>query len=532
MMNSSRIRAGTVLSSMGIAMLAACSAGAPPPDDGKVGQTGQAIAVDTAPPANGARVIRSHAMPVRRGGKDFTQAMADAGTDAGVPNLVYNGGHVLQNVKIYAVNWTVNVDARLQANIGNFYKDALSGPYMDWLSEYSTIGLKDPMGVAGSNQGIGRGTYGGAYNITTPVKCAGTAACMLTEADILTELVTQVQANAIPGPSVGCDGQPNELYMFDFPPNVTIKGTDGSVSCVQWCGVHGSAQLTINGAPITVAYGFHPDFFTGPCNSGCGNDTNPLNNATATHAHEIIEAVTDTDVELYNQMVSGVRVGWYSDAPNTVGEIADLCNDPGTIPCNGANCPTGATTWTVNPGWSDQAGACVSSRPNLPVICTGPGVPAGCRPCNCADNGGACNGATPVCDTTAASPTLNQCISAGSVDAGGGDDAAAGAEGGTTGDAGMDSDAAVGMDASAPADAATPGTDAATPGDSGAITTPVDGSTPGADGGAVTTSVITPSGCAMASPGKGTSSAGLIGFGALALIGAARSRRRNKAATK
>jgi|GEM_PF-2684984 len=436
MLEISRSHLARLTSSLGVVAFAAAGLGATP---------------HGATPTPQITLGRVHAK-LRHIGPAPTAGSNDAGP---VTGLVYNGGRVIQNVKVYQIYWTTSVNSTLVTNLDQFYQDLLGGSYMDWLSEYNTVGLNDPSGVPGSNQGIGRGSYGGAFTIANPAKCADSStACTLLETDILTELGNQIQASAIPAPTNGCDGLPNDLYMFDFPPNITIQMLDGSTSCTgsnAWCGVHGAAQVTINGNPVTIAYGLQADGFTGPCNTGCGNDPNPLNNVTGTHAHEIIEAVTDTDVELYNQGVPGVRFAWYSNNPS--GEIADLCDAAGTIPCT-ANCPAGQTTWTVNPGWSNIAMGCVTSMPNLPAACTGPNVPAGCRACTCADDGVACSGATPLCDTNQSDATANQCVAApadaGTGDAGTGD--ASTEEAGAATDAGG-GDATVGADADSGSDA-------------------------------------------------------------------------------
>ncbi len=54
--------------------------------------------------------------------------------------LVYYGGGVISNVEVVQVAWTSGVDATFQADLTEFYKAILSSTYLDWLSEYDTLG--------------------------------------------------------------------------------------------------------------------------------------------------------------------------------------------------------------------------------------------------------------------------------------------------------------------------------------------------------------------------------------------------------
>ncbi len=306
-------------------------------------------------------------------------------------SLKYYGGPILQNVKIYGVMWSANVTTGVATTMPAFYQAIVQSPYLDWLSEYDTVGVNGQDGQPGSNQGISRGTYGGTFTLT-PSVCAGTTACTVTDAQIQQELTSQIAAGHLPAPTVGCDGQNDTIYLIHFPANVTETTADGSKSCQVFCYYQGGA--TIGGK--TLLYAVLPDVTSGACAGGCGNATQPIDNQTAWGGYALLDAITDPEIGLATGSGVGRPLGWYADA---CGGIADVClGQQATI-------TTGTMTWTVALGWSRAASACVVSRTTLPPICAGPGTPTGCRACTCADDHqGAvgqvgCAGATAVCDT-------------------------------------------------------------------------------------------------------------------------------------
>ena len=79
-----------------------------------------------------------------------------------VPTLKYYGGPVIQNAKIYHVNWGANVSSTISTTLPTFYAALVASRYLDWLSEYNTVGLDGQDGQAGSNQGISRGHFAGS----------------------------------------------------------------------------------------------------------------------------------------------------------------------------------------------------------------------------------------------------------------------------------------------------------------------------------------------------------------------------------
>lgn len=291
--------------------------------------------------------------------------------------LKYYGGTVISNVEVVAVFWTANVKAQTQQQIGGFYTAITKSAYFDWLTEYDTInqsGFADML--PGSNQHIGRGTFATA-KVITPINTK----TALTDAEVAAELAAQIQANNLPQPTLDAQGKVNTLYMIDFPPGYDVL-LMGWHACQQYGAYHFTAKI----GGKSVPYGVHPD-----CNY-------PWDTATAIHSHELIEAVTDPEVGLVDQMAPTARpIAWVTLA-NTAWaslEIADVCQNQGYVKVAG---------YTVAKEWSNFAQACVVTIP----VCDGMAMPPACRPCNAFDSGNACDGAAPACATKG--PKQGQCV--------------------------------------------------------------------------------------------------------------------------
>jgi MYXO-CTERM domain-containing protein len=309
---------------------------------------------------------------------------------APVQKLTYWGGRVLSNVHVLAVNWGPNVNATLKNGIGGFYTAITNSVYLDWLAEYDTFGLNGQDGAPGSGQRIGRGTYGGSFTITPSV-----TATSITNDQVGAELAKQLAAGSLPAPVTDAAGNVNSIYMIDFPPGVSISlGTDTS------CSTFGAYHYTIVYAGKSVPYGVHPD---------CGYS---FTASTAVHSHELIEAVTDMEVGLVPASVPTIArpSAWYWYATTSQqGEIGDICE-------SSASPDTTVAGYTVQKEWSNSQGACIGTSPT--IVCDGstPAIP-GCRACTAADNGVACNGARPFCETTATNHKFGQCVACTSTNA-------------------------------------------------------------------------------------------------------------------
>jgi MYXO-CTERM domain-containing protein len=335
-------------------------------------------------------------------------AGGDTGNSCGgaAPKLLYYGGPVIQDPHVVNVNWSSLVSADVQAKLPTFYTDVFQSGYLDWLSEYETVGLRGQDGAPGSNQAIVRGSLVGSYTLV-PSRCPGDdAACTVTEPQIQDELRAQIAAGHLPEPTVDCSGFVDTLYMINFPPNLTINiGDDGCdhppcTQCGAFCGLHGSMKYGPNG--IVVPYSVLPDLTTPSCMlcAPADHSNTVLQNTTSVASHELIEAITDPEVD---QVPTNTRpVGWIDPRCD---EVADICMYRyGTV-------TAGADTWTVTEVWSNQANACLVTQ-RASSVCDAPNPPAGCRKCSCIDDGSAsgCEGTTPRCETSSTNVHFGHCV--------------------------------------------------------------------------------------------------------------------------
>lgn len=199
-------------------------------------------------------------------------AKGKAPKSAGSGNMVYYGGPVIANAKVYAVFWGDNVPSETKRNIGAFFTNMLDSTYMDWLSEYDT-NLKAVDGRDGTHQHIGRGTFAGAFTIAP-----SNASTDLSDADVQKELEGQIAAGKLPA------ADDNSLYMTYFPAGINIA-IEGQKSCQAFCAYHEGFKTK---GGTSIFYGVMP-----VCGGfGCGFG-NAFDNMTIVSSHEAIEAVTD-----------------------------------------------------------------------------------------------------------------------------------------------------------------------------------------------------------------------------------------------
>ena len=275
----------------------------------------------------------------------ITTATQNAGID--FPQLQYYGGHVISNVKIYAIFWGPNIDATISSKIGPFYQAFATGPMFGWLNEYDTS-ITPVGGGTGTNQHIGPGSFVKAITIT-PSHTATT----LQDSDIQAEIQAQIAAGHIPAPDA------NTIYMNHFPHGTTIS-IQGANSCQSggFCAYHGT--IAAAGGKPEIFYSVIPDFGTGSgCDLGCGS-SGLFNNTCSASSHELIEAVTDAEVGLAT--TNAPPLAWYDTQAATSnsshGEIGDICNASQST-FVGAD----GVTYTEQNEWSNAMGACIASYP-------------------------------------------------------------------------------------------------------------------------------------------------------------------------
>ena len=244
--------------------------------------------------------------------------------------LVYYGGPVIGNVKIYTVFWGDHVNATVTKGIGDFFSTTVNSTYMDWLSEYNT-NLKAVDGREGTQQKIGRGTYVSEIQITP----ANVKTDLLNE-EIQAELDHQIALGKLPKPDA------NSLYMIFFPPGITIA-VDGAKSCQQLCAYHEGFVSPSHG---NIFYGVMPDM-DGACRLGCGFQPAYFDSVTEVTAHELIEAVTDPFPTPGDKPA-------YPQAWNTTKgeEIGDLCSAHDTT------LTTKGLTYVLQQEFDNQTQAC------------------------------------------------------------------------------------------------------------------------------------------------------------------------------
>jgi hypothetical protein len=232
--------------------------------------------------------------------------------------------------------------------MGQFYGDltgANSG-YTSLLTQYNTPAS------GGTNQTIGNGTFDGLFQI---VPSAGNNGSTISDTQIQSELLAQINAGHLPAPLLDAAGNVNTLYMIFFPPGKTIT-QGGSSSCVAggFCAYHGTTSTLLNGH--NVLYGVMPDMQSGLCSTGgCGNG-GVFGNYTSVTSHELTEAITDADVGIATTFAP--PLAWY-DMVN--GEIGDICNgQQGSYVANG-------TTYTIQLEFSNAASNCVLPPAGAPT---------------------------------------------------------------------------------------------------------------------------------------------------------------------
>lgn len=293
-----------------------------------------------------------------------------ATSSAGAQPLQYYGGRVISNVEVVEVAWSNAVDAGYMSQLAGFYQAIVVSPFIDWLTEYDTIGKTGfADGQPGSNQHIGRGTFAGSFVITPSV-----GGSTLQDSDVQAELAAQLDAGNLPKPTFDANGNANTLYMIDFPP-----GYDIVLLGIHACQQYGAYHFTMTYGGKSVPYGIHPN---------CGYD---FPTSTLIHSHELTEAITDMEVGLVNQNAPTDRPAAWVTQANTAWESyenADICQGTSDV----------VAGYTVQGVWSNYAQGCVAQIP----ICDGSVAPPECRPCNAFDSGAACSGDEPACATAGA----------------------------------------------------------------------------------------------------------------------------------
>ncbi|HEY7376497.1 MAG TPA: ricin-type beta-trefoil lectin domain protein [Polyangia bacterium] len=296
----------THIVALGISAAALASCGVP--DDGTTPDVTQ-VAGELTNPGHG----HIHSGPAAGPSDGFT-----AVNPGGSHSLSSHSGRVIASVKVIAVFWGASVNPTFLSEMPAFYTRLTGSPvYMDWLEEYSINSIP-----------IGRGSLGAAITISPFNTNAA-----LSEPDVQNELRNQINAGSLPAPDV------NSVYMLHFPPGITITH-NGTVTCATGlCGWH--HVFNFNGQ--SLVYAVLPDNGPGSgCDTRCGA-ADQLGNMTTDASHELIESVTDPDLN-----------AWYDDSGGA--EISDICQNYQTV--------IPGTEDVVPLQWSNRHGACVLGFPS------------------------------------------------------------------------------------------------------------------------------------------------------------------------
>jgi hypothetical protein len=133
---------------------------------------------------------------------------------------------------------------------------------------------------------------------------------------------------------------------------MTITGVGGAgTSCVDFCAYH---STYLRGGTQSVFYGVMPDLSDAGCDSGCGVGPTFFDNETSTSSHELIEAVTDAEIGISQNIDR--PIAWYDQQPGN-GEIGDICNAQHDV----------IAGVTVQKEWSNSNGGCITFDPSVPT---------------------------------------------------------------------------------------------------------------------------------------------------------------------
>src|SRR6478672_1439783 len=291
-----------------------------------------------------APVQRLHIVPVLDPNAAAIAPAAPAGA-----HLSYFGGPIISNVQVVQVlygsgSYNGQVAGTTSPTMGQFYGDITgSGSGLTSLMQQYNTNIS-----GGTGQVFGNGTFGGLFQI---VPAAGNNGSTITDAQIQSEILSQITAGHLPAPVNDALGNPNTLYMIFFPPGKTIsQGGSNSCQAGGFCAYHGTTSNLLGGQH--VLYGVMPDMQTGLCSTGGCGSAGVFGNYTSVTSHELVEAMTDAFVGIATTFAP--PLAWY-DQVN--GEIGDICNG------QQASYTANGTAYTIQLEFSNAANNCVTFPP-------------------------------------------------------------------------------------------------------------------------------------------------------------------------
>jgi hypothetical protein len=261
---------------------------------------------------NGVAIPGTHIMPSR----ENTGVIAMAGSRAGsTGNLIYGGGPVQRNAKIYLVFWQFGSGDTYgeQSRVTSFVQGLNASQWTSSMNQYY-----DTTGNIANDE-----AYGGSWNDNTnsiPSRPSQSA----------------VAAEASRAAAHFGDYSVNAMYFIAL-----AKGHDPSGFRTQWCAFH--STTTANGT--TIAYTDFP--YQTDAGASCGENSvnggsaGTLDGVTIVGGHEIAEGVTDPHP----------ASGWVDASGSEIGDKCAWTNLQNTSFSTG--------TFPTQPLWSNSAGGCV-----------------------------------------------------------------------------------------------------------------------------------------------------------------------------
>jgi hypothetical protein len=292
----------------------------------------------------------------------------------------YCGGPVISNIEIVPVFWTDSVRPSISAWAPGYLSTLAQSPFVDMLSEYSTLGtvgavcgsttdggtyFVGPPYPRSTNQLITRGTARDPHTIF-PMRTPGLV-IQDRDAAIGEELLAQIDTGNLPAPTFDAQGYPNTVFVVFFPTAYEIRIGDFG-SCHAFLGYHSSVA---NPAQVSCAGHYVPYVVVADCSG-------PMDDVVITVSHEIAESITNPDVgPTANdpQIGDGAwSLGPTSPCADTslctsCGEIADVCRLKGTAPVPG-------TTIRAQYVWSQDQKSCSVANPTVTAQTTPTFAPA------------------------------------------------------------------------------------------------------------------------------------------------------------
>jgi hypothetical protein len=224
------------------------------------------------------------------------------------------GGPVIPHIRLHSIYWDNTV--RFPEDRDHFYQSIVNSPYLDWLSEYSpVVSTTQPSQVGIS---IGRGSFidsmvdsGAPAPIATEI-----GRHTITEDMIQRRLKQLIQANLFhnetPSPVPIFQGYQftNDVYLIHTPPTVSVSLANGA-------GYACPDPRDSGNPPGTNVEGFHEAmvldnrlvWYVVLPDCGCGPQdqtgrcrvalSEVFDNLTVTASHEIVETITDPNMNAW-----------------------------------------------------------------------------------------------------------------------------------------------------------------------------------------------------------------------------------------